>query len=97
MSTILCVIMNVCIYAKTLHLSLLSLRDNYLKKLKDKSQNAQSRMSGEKLHHIYTTYKNTVMPQGCHIYAKASNIGNATMCKYPQSDHALQHCECVLR
>ena len=47
--------------------------------LKDQSQNAQSRRSGEKTHHIYTTYKNTVMPHGSHIYAKASDIANETM------------------
>ena len=35
-----------CIYAKSIHSSLLSWRDRYLKKLKDKSQNAQSRRSG---------------------------------------------------
>ena len=60
-----------CISDKIIHSSLLSWHDRYLKKLKDKSQNSQSRMSGEKAHHIYTTYKNTVMPRGCHIYAKA--------------------------
>ena len=51
-----------CIYAKSIHSSLLSWRDRYFKRLKDQSQNAQSRRSGEKAHHIYTTYKNTVMP-----------------------------------
>ena len=69
----------------------------YLKKLKDQRRNAQSRRSGEKAHRIYTTYKNTVMPHGSHIYAKASDIANATMCTNPRSDHALPHCKCVLR
>ena len=41
-----------CISAKSIHLSLLSWCDRYLKKLKDKSQNAQIRRSGEKSHHI---------------------------------------------
>ena len=54
-------------------------------------------MSGEKAHHIYTTYKNTVMPHGRHIYAKASDMENATMCAYPHSDHAIPHWKCVLR
>ena len=45
-----------------------------IKKLKDKSQNAQSRRSSEKSHHIYETYKNTVMPHGRHICAKASDM-----------------------
>ena len=59
-----------CISAKSIHSSLLSWCDMYLKKLKDQIQNSQSRRSGEKAHHIYTTYKNTVMPHGRHIYAK---------------------------
>ena len=68
-----------------------------MKKLKDKSQNDQSRRSGEKAYNIYTTYKNTVMPHGHHIYAKASDMEKSTMCTYPQSDHALPHWKCVLR
>ena len=56
-----------CISAKSIHSSLLSWRDRYLKKLKDKRQNAQSRRSGERSHQIYTTSKNTVMPHGSHI------------------------------
>ena len=47
-------------------------------------------------HIIYTTYKNTVMPHGRHIYAKASDVAKAKICTYPQSDHALPHCKCVL-
>ena len=74
-----------CISAKSIHSSLLSWRDRYLKNMKDQSQNAQSRRSGEKEHHIYTTYKNTVMPHGSHIYAKSSDMENATMCTYPHS------------
>ena len=68
-----------------------------MKKIKDKSQNAQSRRSGEKAHHIYETYKNTEMPQGRHIYAKAYDMANTTICAYPNSDHALPHWKCVLR
>ena len=37
------------------------------------------------------------MPHGNHIYAKASDMENATMCTYPQSEHALPHCKCVLQ
>ena len=37
------------------------------------------------------------MPHGCHIYAKASDMVNGTMCTYPQSDHAIPHWKCVLR
>ena len=85
------------ISAKSIHSSLLSWRDSYLEQFNNQSQNAQSRRSGEKSHHIYTTYKNTVMPHGSHIYATASDIANATMCAYPQSEHSLPHWKCVLR
>ena len=43
----------------------------------------------KKSHDIYETYKNTVMPHGRHIYAKASDMAKAEMFTYPQSDHAL--------
>ena len=76
-----------CISSKSIHSSLISWRDRYLKKLKYKSKNTQSRKSGEKPHQIYETYKNTVMPYGRHIYAKAYDMENDTMCKYPQSVH----------
>ena len=61
------------ISSQIIHSSLISWRDRYFKKLKDQSQNSQSRRSGEKAHHIYTTYKNKVMPHGSNIYAKASD------------------------
>ena len=66
-------------------------------KLKYQSLNDQNRRSGEKAHHIYETYKNTLMLHGRHIYAKASNMAQATMWAYPQSDNALSHWKCVLR
>ena len=37
------------------------------------------------------------MPHGIHIYAKASDMANATICTCPQSEHALPHWKCVLR
>ena len=37
------------------------------------------------------------MPHGCHIYSKAYDMANTTMCDYPHSDHALPHWKCVLR
>ena len=37
------------------------------------------------------------MPNGYHIYARLSDMANATMCTYPQSDTSLPHCKCVLR
>ena len=67
------------------------MNDRYLKKLKYKSQNSQSRSSGEKSHHIYVTYKNKVMSNGRHIYAKAYDMEKATIFTYPQSTHALPH------
>ena len=73
-----------CIYAKSVHSPLLSWSDKYLEKLKNQSQNAQNRRYGEKAHHIYETYKNTVMAYGRHIYAKSSDMTQATMCTYPQ-------------
>ena len=63
-----------CIYAKSVHSPLLFWRDRYLKKLKYQSLNAQSRRSGEKAHHLYETYKNTVMTHGPHIYANAYDM-----------------------
>ena len=86
-----------CIAAKSIHSSFLSWRDRYLKKLKGKIQNAQSRRSGEKAHHIYGIYKNIVIPHGRHIYDEVSDTENATMCTYSQSDHALPHWKYVLR
>ena len=65
--------------------------------MKDKIQNSQSRSSGEKAHHIYETYKNTVMPRGRHIYTKSSDMEKATMCAYHHFDHALPRCKRVLR
>ena len=66
-----------CISVKSINLSLLSWRNRYLKKLKNKIQNAQSRRSGEKSHRIYETYKNIVMHHGNHIYAKSSGMEKA--------------------
>ena len=37
------------------------------------------------------------MLHGRHIYVKASDIAQATMCTYPQSDHELTHWKFLLR
>ena len=37
------------------------------------------------------------MPHGKHIYAKASDMENATLCAYPHSDNSLPHWKCVLQ
>ena len=86
-----------CISDKIIHASLLPWRDRYLKNLKYQIQNSQNRLSGEKSHLIYETYKNTVIPHGGNIYAKASDISKSTMCAYTQSDHALSQWKCALR
>ena len=38
-----------------------------------------------------------MIPHERHIYAKAYDMENATMCAYTQSDHALPHWKCVFR
>ena len=37
------------------------------------------------------------MPHGSHIFANTYDMAKATMCAYPQSDHALTHWKCILR
>ena len=37
------------------------------------------------------------MPNGRNIYAKASDMAQATMRAYPHSDHAIPHWKCVLQ
>ena len=69
-----------CIYAKSVHSSLLSWRYRYLEKLKDLIQNAQNRRSGGKVNCIYETYKNTFMPHRRHINAKSYDMAKAKMC-----------------
>ena len=36
------------------------------------------------------------MPHGNHIYAKAYDMANTTMCTYPNYDNELPHRKCVL-
>ena len=48
-------------------------------------------------HITYIQHIKKVMPHGSHIYAKASDMANATMCTYPQSEHAIPHWKFVLR
>ena len=52
---------------------------------------------GKKQICIYETYKNTVMPNGRHIYSKAYDMARATMCAYSQSDHVIPKLKCILR
>ena len=37
-----------------------------------------------------------MMPHGRHIYSKESDMAKATICTYPQYDHALPHWKYVL-
>ena len=52
---------------------------------------------GKKQICIYETYKNTVMPHGRHIYAKAYDMVKSTMCAYSHSYYALPHWKYVLQ
>ena len=80
-----------CISDKSIHSSLLSWRDYYLKKLKDLSQNSQNRISGGKANRIYETCNDKFMSHGSHIYTKAYDMAKATMYVYSHSYHALPH------
>ena len=46
---------------------------------------------------MYETYKNTVIPHGRHMHAKAYDMAQATMCAYIHSGHSLPHWKCLLR
>ena len=59
--------------------------------------NAKKRRFGENVNHINEMYICTVMSHGRHIYANTSDIAKSTMYAYPQLDHALPHCKCVLQ
>ena len=84
------------ISAKSIHSSLISRWDHYLRNLKYLSQNAQNRGSREKSNRLFDTYKNYLMPHGRHIYATAADMDMATICAYPPSQHALPYWKCVL-
>ena len=45
---------------------------------------------------LFETYKNSVMPHGCHIYQTASPMAMETICAYPSPPHAFPHWKCVL-
>ena len=85
------------IYAKSIHSSLLSWRERYLKNSRISAKMFKTEGLGKKKICIYETFKNAVMPHGRHIYAKAYDMAKATMCEWSQSYHALPHWKCVLR
>ena len=80
-----------CIYAKSIHLLLLSWHDPYFKKPDIKVSMLKTEVLVKKKICIYETYKNRLIPHVRHIYAKESDIAQDTICAYPQSDHALPH------
>ena len=79
-----------------MHLSLLTLRDRNIEHLKDRSNNAQNRRSGELSSHLFETYKNSVRPHGCHIYNSAADMDMVKMCPCPSQKNGLPQCKCVL-
>ena len=86
-----------CISDKSIHYSLLSWRDWYLKNSKIKYKMLKIEGPVKNKICIYETYKNTVMPHRRRIYGKAFYIKKATMFAYPQSDHAFPHWKCVFK
>ena len=66
-----------------------------------KNQGSQQKCSKQKVwekeNGIYETYKNTVMPHGRCISAKAYHIANTTICDNSQYDNLLPHWKCVFR
>ena len=86
-----------CISAKSMHLSLLSRREIYMKKIKDQSCNEKNRRSGETANHIFETYKNSVMTHGKHKLKIASEMSMAKICAYPSFRYASTHWNLSLR
>ena len=68
-----------CISDKIMHSSLLLWRDSFIKTQGDHPKCSEHKVWG-KANSIYETYKNTIMPHGHHIYAKAYDVAKATMC-----------------
>ena len=85
-----------CISSKNMHSSLLSWRDRFLEKLKDKRCSAQDRRSGEMANHLFETYKNTFMPHGNHMFQTAYDTIMENLFTYPSSTYSLALWKCVL-
>ena len=85
-----------CISSKIVHSSLLIWRDHWLKHLRYRSCNVQNRRSGEISSCIFETYKNSVVPHGCHIYNTTADMSMAKMCTCTSKYHGLTHWKCVL-
>ena len=76
---------------KSMNSSLLTWHNCCLKHLKDRSQNAQNRRSGEIPSCTSATYKNAVRPHGCHIYNNAEDMAMETMCPCTYKHHKIPH------
>ena len=85
-----------CIYAKSMHDYLLTWNNHRMKHLKDISNNAQNRRYGEISSCIFETYKNSVQPNGCHIYNTAVDMAMEKMCTCTSKHHRLPHFKYVL-
>ena len=73
-----------CISAKIIHSSLMSWSDFHLKNSRISAKMLKIEGPGKKKISIYETYKNTVMPHGRHIYAKAYDTAKESICVYSQ-------------
>ena len=80
-----------CIYAKHMNYSLLIWHNRRLRQFKYRSHNAQNRRSGEISSHMSETYKNTVQPNGCHIYSTSADMAMATMCTCNFKHRGIHH------
>ena len=81
------------ISSKSIHSYLLVWNGHRLKHLKYRSHNAQNRRSGETPIRIFETYKNAVLPHGCHIYKITADMAMETMCSFTSEYHGLPHCK----
>ena len=71
-----------CISSKIKSSYLLTWCDSYLKIFKEQSKNEQNIRLGEMKSRIFETYKNDVMPHGCHIHKMTPGVVMAKMCLF---------------
>ena len=80
-----------CISVKIMHSYLLTWRKSCLKRLKDRSHNAQNRMYGEISSRIFETYKNAVRPHSFHIYIADADMAMVEIYPFNSEHHRLTH------
>ena len=78
-----------CISSKSMHSSLISCGDHYLKTQGSHPKCLKYKVWGKRKFTYMKLIKKTVMPHGRNIYAKAYDMAKATICANPQSNHAL--------